>query len=111
LIRDYSISGPTTTWDPSEWYVCYENYLYDIGQHKITYDEEPIEDFAILFNLIKNLTLDSKGSAKAQLAVTIKGTVFMDVKNETTLVYITDGTYFIKLHGQKIHNYTSPNTV
>lgn len=35
----------------------------------------------------------------------------MDVKNETTLVYLTDGKNFIKLHGNKIHNYTQPNTV
>jgi len=111
LIRDYSVDSPSSTWIISEWYVCYENYLYDIGQHNITYENEVIEDFDILFNHIKNLELDSKGTATSTSQVTIKGTVYMDVKSETTLVYITDGKNFIKLHGDKIHNYTTPNQV
>ena len=65
----------------------------------------------MLFTHIKNLELDSKGTATSTSQVTIKGTVYMDVKSETTLVYITDGKNFIKLHGDKIHNYTTPNQV
>ncbi len=111
LIRDNEVTGPTVTWNKDEWYVCYENYLYDIGQHNIDYENEVIEDFDLLFNLITQLELNDKGTATSTNSVTIKGTVYMDVENETTLVYITDGKSFIKLHGTKIHNYTSPNTV
>ncbi|MFA5543436.1 MAG: lamin tail domain-containing protein [Bacilli bacterium] len=111
LIRDYQIDSPSPIWISSEWYVCYENYLYDIGQHNIIYEDDVIDDFDILFNHIKNLELDNKGTATSESVVTIKGTVYMDVKNETTLVYITDGKNFIKLYGDKIHNYTSPNQV
>ena len=111
LIRDYSVDSPSSTWIISEWYVCSENYLFDIGQHNIAYEYEVIEDFDVLFTHIKNLELDSKGTATSTSQVTIKGTVYMDVKSETTLVYITDGKNFIKLHGDKIHNYTTPNQV
>ena len=85
--------------------------IYDIGQHNVDYENEVIEDFDLLFNLITQLELNDKGTATSTNSVTIKGTVYMDVENETTLVYITDGKSFIKLHGTKIHNYTSPNTV
>jgi hypothetical protein len=111
LIRDYQIDSPSPIWISSEWYVCYENYLYDIGQHNIIYEDDVIDDFDILFNHIKNLELDSKGTATSESVVTIRGTIYMDVKSETTLVYITDGKNFIKLHGDKIHNYTTPNQV
>lgn len=76
-----------------------------------SYEDEVIEDFDILFDLIKGLELNSKGTATSAYSITIKGTVYMDVQNETTLVYITDGKNFIKLHGEKVHNYTSLNTV
>lgn len=111
LIRHYDVTAPTASWIREEWYVCYENYLYDIGQHQPVTENLIIEDFDILFNLIKVLELDSKGTATSQVEVTIKGTLYMDVKNETTLVYLTDGKKFIRLHGNKIHNYTQPNTV
>lgn len=111
LIRDYDVNAPIATWNKDEWYICYENYLYDIGVHNVTYEDEVITDFDILFDLIKKLELNDKGTATSSYEVTIKGTVYMDVKNETKIVYITDGKSFIKLHGDKMHNYTSPNTV
>lgn len=111
LIRHYDVSSPSITWIKEEWYISGENYLYDIGQHKVTYEDQVIEDFDYLYSLIAMLELDSKGTATSTYEVTIKGTVYMDVSNETKLVYITDGKSFIKLHGDYMHNYTSPNTV
>src|SRR5690554_4471342 len=111
LIRHYDVTAPTTTWNKDEWYSSGENYLYDIGQHKVTYENQVIEDFDDLYGLITMLELDAKGTATSSYTVTIKGTVYMDVANETKLVYITDGKSFIKLHGDYMHNYTAPNTV
>lgn len=111
VVRIPEVTGPLSTWDLNDWKVTYQNDLSDLGKHNFTYEDQVIEDFDILFNLIKGLELNSKGTATSAYSITIKGTVFMDVQNETTLVYITDGKNFIKLHGEKIHNYTSLNTV
>ena len=111
LIRNHEIDSPTPTWIPSEWNICYENNLEDLGQHNKTTVDQVIDDFDILFNLIKDLALNDKGTATSEQTVIIKGTIYMDVKNETTLVYITDGKNFIKLYGDKIHNYTITNQV
>lgn len=112
LIRKETITSPTNIWDLTEWYICYENYLYGLGNHFTSYEQdEVIDDFDVLFTLIKNLSLDDKGSATSPNKIKVKGTVFLDVKPEVTLVYLTDGLYIIKLYGTKIHNYTIPNRV
>lgn len=112
IIRKETIDSPTDEWDPNEWYPCYDNYLYGLGFHDQS-DQEGIvyDNFHAVFHMIKNLELDNKGTAVGASPITVKGTIFMDVGNETTLVYITDGRNFIKLHGEKIHNYTSPGMV
>lgn len=112
IIRKETIDSPTDEWDPNEWYPCYDNYLYGLGFHDQS-DQEGIvyDNFNAVFHMIKNLELDNKGTAVGASPITVKGTIFMDVENETTLVYITDGRNFIKLHGEKIHNYTSPGMV
>ena len=90
----------------------YENYLYGLGTHdQIEKEDFLYEDFDAVFNLIKDLQLDNKGTATSDYPIKVKGTVYMDVVSETTLVYITDGKNFIKLHGQKMHNYTTPGNV
>jgi len=112
IIRKETIDSPTDEWDPNEWYPCYDNYLYGIGFHdQVDQEGKVYDNFDVVFNMIKNLELDSKGTAIGETPITVKGTIFMDVKNETTLVYITDGRNFIKLHGEKIHNYTTPGMV
>lgn len=109
LIRKESINSPTSTWDPNEWYPCYENYLYDLGNH---YQEEYLyNNFDLIFKMMNDLTLDSKGTVTSIYPIKVKGTVYMDVANETKLVFLTDGKNFIKLHGDKIHNYTAPGQV
>ena len=95
VVRIPEVTGPISTWDLNDWKVTYQNDLSDLGKHNFTYEDQVIEDFDILFNLIKGLELNSKGTATSAYSITIKGTVFMDVQNETTLVYITDGK---KLH-------------
>lgn len=112
IIRKETINSPTDEWDPDEWYPCYENYLYGLGNHdQIEKEDFLYEDFDAVFNLIKDLQLDNKGTATSDYQIKVKGTVYMDVESETTLVYITDGKNFIKLHGQKMHNYTNPGNV
>lgn len=112
IIRKETINSPTSKWNPEEWYACYENYLYDLGNHyQIDNEDMVYEDFTFVFNMFKNLELDNKGTAQSEKQIKVKGTVFMDVVSETTLVYLTDGRYFIKLHGEKIHNYTAPGMV
>lgn len=110
LIRNLSVTMPSSTFIETEWIIYNENFLFDLGKHGET-ENTVISDFDLLFTLIKSLNLNDKGTATGSSQITIKGTVFMDVKNETTLVYITDGKNFIKLHGEKIHNYTSPDQV
>ena len=61
--------------------------------------------------MMNDLTLDSKGTVTSIYPIKVKGTVYMDVANETKLVFLTDGKNFIKLHGDKIHNYTAPGQV
>lgn len=64
-----------------------------------------------VFSLIKDLPLDNKGTAISKEKIKVRGTIYMDVQNETSLVYLTDGKHFIKLHGEKIHNYTIEGNV
>lgn len=112
LLRKETIFGPTNVWNPNEWYPCYDNYLYGLGYHnQIDQVDIIYNNFDAIFNMMKDLSLDSKGTAISEKQIKIKGTIFMDVQNETTLVYITDGKNFIKLHGDKIHNYTTPGQV
>lgn len=112
LLRKETINSPTSQWDKTEWYVCYENYLAGLGNHDFYTKEDYVyNDLEEVFNLIKDLKLDSKGTAISEETITVNGTVYMDVKSETTLVYLTDGKYLIKLHGGKIHNYTTPGKV
>src|SRR5690606_19963508 len=54
---------------------------------------------------------NNKGTATSEEKIIVRGTVYMDVKSETKLVYLTDGKYIIKLHGEKMHNYTTEGNV
>ncbi|MBN3490146.1 lamin tail domain-containing protein [Acholeplasma equirhinis] len=109
--RNMQVTQPTSTFNPTEWDLQFENSYKNAGIHFTHLYDVVIDDFDLLMTLIMNLPIDNKGTAISTQAITIRGTVFMDVENETTLVYITDGKNFIKLHGDKIHNYTSLNTV
>lgn len=112
IIRKEYINSPISKWDENEWYPCYDNYLYGLGNHfQENIEDKVYDDFSLVLNMIKELDLDSKGTATSKETIKVKGTIYMDVKSETTLVYITDGKNFIELHGEKIHNSTTPGLV
>ena len=100
---DYGVEGTYVV------YILYQGIEREIS---ITfYKEEVIEDFDVLFDLIKNLEINNKGTATSKNQIRIKGTIFIDVQNETKLVFITDGKSVIRLYGDKMHNYTAPGNV
>ncbi|HHT99051.1 MAG TPA: hypothetical protein GXZ79_03115 [Acholeplasma sp.] len=100
---DYGVEGTYVV------YILYQGIEKEIS---ITfYKEEIIEDFDVLFDLIKNLEINNKGTATSKNQIRIKGTIFIDVKNETKLVFITDGKSVIRLYGDRMHNYTAPGNV
>lgn len=100
---DYGVEGTYVV------YILYQGIEKEIS---ITfYKEEIIEDFDVLFDLIKNLEINNKGTATSKNQIRIKGTIFIDVQNETKLVFITDGKSVIRLYGDRMHNYTAPGNV
>lgn len=112
LIRKKTVFMPNSTWSPEEWDVCFENYLYDLGKHDHpTNPNWVITDFSLLYEFFADLKPDKSGNATSSYKVKLQGTIYMQVANETALVYITDGSHFIKLHGEKIHNYARVGAV
>ena len=111
LVRKSTVDMPTTQWDPNEWYVYGTNNTQDLAQHFQLNEDTVVDKFYYLFELLSEFELNNKGNSIQSKKVRIKGTIYMDVINETKLVYITDGYYFIKVHGDYIHNYTAVGQV
>ena len=92
--------------------IKYQDLVKDLLFNVVAKDNDIVyEDFDLIFDMMKDLELDNKGTATSEHKIKVKGTVYMDVISETSLVYLTDGKNFVKLHGEKIHNYTAPNSV
>lgn len=108
IIRDKTVTSPTNVFNPNEWISCGADYYYDIGSHKNLYytKDTVFDDLETVFDLIKTLKLNDKGTAYSDDYINVEATVLFDVAEETSITYVTDGKKIIKLHGDKIHNKT-----
>ena len=51
--------------ESEEWYACYENYLYDLGNHYQIDNEDRFMKILLCLNMF-NLELDNKGTAQSE---------------------------------------------